>query len=217
MERKIGEKFTVNGKTYVTVRHESDKSDCNGCALIATPYCVDSDAGRYCVGDARSDKTDVHFEEVIESTTETPAISENKDDSDKDTRFVDSMPFDIEQAKAGKPVCTRNGCKARIICFDAIHEKYPIIALITEGGHETPVAYTISGGYRTNGTSKFDLVMVPKKKKGWIGIYRSKCDDILAGTTQIYSSKEEIGLLIESLGHANDIIEIKEIEWEDYD
>lgn len=27
-------------------------------------------------------------------------------------------PFDLETAKAGKPVCTRDGRKARIICFD---------------------------------------------------------------------------------------------------
>lgn len=26
--------------------------------------------------------------------------------------------FDLEKAKAGHPVCTRNGNKARIICFD---------------------------------------------------------------------------------------------------
>ena len=38
-------------------------------------------------------------------------------------------PFDLEAAKAGKPVCTRDGRKARIICFDAKCNK-PIVALI---------------------------------------------------------------------------------------
>lgn len=28
-------------------------------------------------------------------------------------------PFNLEEAKAGKPVCTRGGHKAKIICFDA--------------------------------------------------------------------------------------------------
>lgn len=27
-------------------------------------------------------------------------------------------PFDLEAAKQGKPVCTRDGRKARIVCFD---------------------------------------------------------------------------------------------------
>lgn len=27
-------------------------------------------------------------------------------------------PFDLKKAKKGKPVCTRDGRKARIICFD---------------------------------------------------------------------------------------------------
>lgn len=45
-------------------------------------------------------------------------------------------PFDLEAAKAGKPVCTRDGRKARIICFDRNWE-YPIVALIEcENGEE---------------------------------------------------------------------------------
>lgn len=40
-------------------------------------------------------------------------------------------PFNLEQAKAGKPVCTRDGRKARIICFNAKTLcDYPIIALV---------------------------------------------------------------------------------------
>ena len=28
-------------------------------------------------------------------------------------------PFDLQAAKSGKPVCTRDGRKVRIICFDS--------------------------------------------------------------------------------------------------
>ena len=38
-------------------------------------------------------------------------------------------PFSLEAAKAGKPVCTRDGRKARIICFDR-KDNTPIVALI---------------------------------------------------------------------------------------
>lgn len=39
-------------------------------------------------------------------------------------------PFNLEEAKQGKPVCTRDGCKARILCFDKISIcSTPIVAL----------------------------------------------------------------------------------------
>lgn len=43
-------------------------------------------------------------------------------------------PFNLEQAKAGKPVCTRDRHKARIICFDAKLKNYSIVALVKEKG-----------------------------------------------------------------------------------
>lgn len=48
--------------------------------------------------------------------------------------------FDLEAAKAGKPVCTRDGRKARIICFDAKCNK-PIVALIYDCNKETVLQY----------------------------------------------------------------------------
>ena len=39
-------------------------------------------------------------------------------------------PFDLELAKKGHPVCTRDGRDARIICYDAKTGEYPIIALV---------------------------------------------------------------------------------------
>ena len=37
--------------------------------------------------------------------------------------------FNLEEAKAGKPVCMMDGSKVRILCFDAKCD-FPIIALI---------------------------------------------------------------------------------------
>lgn len=39
-------------------------------------------------------------------------------------------PFNLEEAKAGKPVCTKCGFPVDIICFDTTNERWPIIALI---------------------------------------------------------------------------------------
>lgn len=36
-------------------------------------------------------------------------------------------PFDLEKAKAGAPLCTREGFRARIVCFDANNDRFPML------------------------------------------------------------------------------------------
>lgn len=55
--------------------------------------------------------------------------------------------FDLELAKAGHPICTRDGRNVRLICFDAINNHYPIIGLISYDGQEKPKSFTIDGKY----------------------------------------------------------------------
>jgi hypothetical protein len=75
-------------------------------------------------------------------------------------------PFDINLAKDGKPVCTRDGRKARIICFNAKGEK-PIIALIANGNSEDVNYYYITGKVRfLDKEDENDLMMLPEKKEG---------------------------------------------------
>ena len=85
--------------------------------------------------------------------------------------------FDIEAAKLGKPVCTRDGRKARIICFDR-NDLYPIVALIEcEDGKEMIGAYSKEGQteiYEIKGT---DLMMLPEKKEGWVNVYKHNLYD----------------------------------------
>ena len=80
--------------------------------------------------------------------------------------------FDLEAAKAGKPVCTRDGRKARIICFDAKGDK-PIIALVEMGTAETPNNYPIDGKAVSAKEASCDLMMLPEKKEGWVNIYNA--------------------------------------------
>lgn len=72
-------------------------------------------------------------------------------------------PFDLEAAKAGEPVCTREGRKARIICFDRVELFYTIVALIETEGFpyvEKIVAYTNKGRRFTTGEENpSDLMM----------------------------------------------------------
>lgn len=103
-------------------------------------------------------------------------------------------PFDLEQAKAGKPVCTRDGREVRIICFDAELENYPIVALVEEefSTQERLFTYTNEGKVcRNNSMHTLDLVMPLKKKTGWINIYHINNEDTVSGIKCIYKTKED--------------------------
>lgn len=113
-------------------------------------------------------------------------------------------PFDLEAAKAGKPVCTRDGRKARIICFDR-KDVRPIIALIKSDNYDDEgVYYYYADGLNLNSyPSAFDLMMLPEKREGWVNIY----DDM-----RIYASEEgaKTGISTE-----RNYITTTKVEWEE--
>jgi len=118
-------------------------------------------------------------------------------------------PFDIQKAREGKPVCTRDGRKARIICFDSKNDSQrPIIALITDNNRELLYEYTIEGkddfALRTySGTS--DLMMLPERKEGWVNVY---------ALNTCYSSKEEAEANIDQ-DYEHEYVRTVKIEWEE--
>lgn len=90
--------------------------------------------------------------------------------------------FNINSAKQGKPVCTRDGRKARIICFDR-KDNTPIVALIERvDGIEILQCYHNDGKCFHYETSNNDLMMLPEKRSGWAKIRK----DI-----NLYNTKEE--------------------------
>lgn len=106
-------------------------------------------------------------------------------------------PFDLEAAKAGKPVCTRDGRKVRIISFDRKFlfkgVSYPIIALVEDAAKEETIY-----GYNEKGKTliendtpyKDDLMMLPQKKEGWVRIYKS-ASNVYYLSSNIYKTEEE--------------------------
>ena len=80
-------------------------------------------------------------------------------------------PFSLELAKQDKPVCTRDGRKARIICFDLKNDEYPIIAAVENDSSETLFSYTTNGEIADGIESDKDLMMCPMKRTGYINIY----------------------------------------------
>ena len=83
-------------------------------------------------------------------------------------------PFDYNEAKQGKPVCTRDGCKVRILCWDfegGITIPHPIIALIRTKGQDMVNYYTIEGKSLLP-HSEYDLFMdTIVKLEGYVNVF----------------------------------------------
>lgn len=94
------------------------------------------------------------------------------------------MPFDPT-----KPVMTRDGRPARIICTDrrAPASGHNIIALVTEGIGEFTWHFYSDGSHIKNTISRNDLVNIPVKRSGWINIYE---DNNGPWFHDIYDTKE---------------------------
>lgn len=115
--------------------------------------------------------------------------------------------FDLEAAKAGKPVCTRDGRKARIICFDLNNKNFPIVAIINCDTEENAYQYDIDGVCDEH-DNNLNLMMSPEKKEGWVNIYKDFEDRICC----IYKTKEEA---LEKKETEDDYITTIKIEWEE--
>ena len=118
----------------------------------------------------------------VKSWTIDIEIKQNKEDMEENK--LNLKPFDIQKAREGKPVCTRDGRKARIICFDRVGD-FPIVALTDDREYkeEGVNLYDING----KGSNEcFDLMMLPEKKEGWVNIYRSQIYDTLERAKEAY-------------------------------
>ena len=111
-------------------------------------------------------------------------------------------PFSLEAAKSGKPVCTRDGRKARIICFDKKGDDMcPIYALVEGDNGEELYAYDKQGRNCYKKCNE-DLMMLPEKKEVWVNVYKERC----------YESKEEA---IRHIALGTHYIDTIRVEWEE--
>ena len=118
--------------------------------------------------------------------------------------------FDLEKAKAGHPVCTREGKDARIICWDRKIEKHPIVALVfDEYGEEIVASYTKEGCCLYLGKEHSeDLFLKDEKRVAWTNIYHD-------GMGNPYNDE-----LFESEGEAKtkarkNVVKTIKVEWEE--
>lgn len=177
--KKVGEPEIINGKKV-----QSIVTGYVGCA-----FCIFKKGGA-CLsgGTCKNRGTRIYVE-----------IKQNKEDMEE--KKLNLKPFDLEAAKAGKPVCTRDGRKARIICFDAKCDK-PIVALIYDYNKETVLQYLENGRFFVDQIDKYDLMMLPEKKEGWIIIHKEA----------IYDKETAEKIARETTAN---VIRIQKIEWEE--
>lgn len=88
--------------------------------------------------------------------------------------------------------------------------EYPIVALVEENGEEIAETYSEKGVWQKGQESDFDLMMVSKKKEGWINLGRRTNGEIYAGS-RIFDTKEEA----RQFGIGTDCFTTIKIEWEE--
>lgn len=239
MEWKIGEIRQVNGEWYQCVENPSlSCKECSlyieNYNLCKLPIVVQK-----CTAEKRSDFKDVIFkklekvgepfignggifqsyklampiyghipEQIIGFTTEEVVIKQNKENMKE--KKLSMKPFDPQKAKAGKPVCTRDGRKARIICFDIQDKDNPIAAAVYVGECEVIYLYTNKGEFQKGDKNGIDLMMLPEKKEGWVNVY--KVGVRLETGGYVHSTKDAAIKCIDS--DKKHIATVK-IEWED--
>lgn len=117
-------------------------------------------------------------------------------------------PFNLEKAKNGKNVYTRDGRKARVVCFDRKgYELYPMLALVeTDGKESLMYSYKEDGMWSNTGEeSRNDLMMLPETHEAWIVVCES------GGTYSVRVFLDE--RKAKSLKGSEDVKLIKRITW----
>lgn len=109
--------------------------------------------------------------------------------------------FDLDAAKRGATVCTRDGLPARILCFDSniASDEYatPIVAEVAMDGRMNIMCYTAKGGLDVEGQSKYDLMMsdddyLEKLERGDYALFEDNLEKV-GKTDHIGKPTEKVG------------------------
>lgn len=200
---KVGEPTMLDGKLVQKIL-KTDRYSCNGCCF-ESPECDKADNDLCCeyeiYVEIKQNKENMEEREYSEEDMKNNPRFKHHKNIEQVINMQKMKPFDLEAAKAGKPVCTRDGRKARIICFDTINKgNYPIIALLEDKGSEAIFYYNKDG--KCNVGTELDLMMLPQKKEGWIIIHKEA----------IYDKETAQKIARETTAN---VIRIQKIEWEE--
>lgn len=125
--------------------------------------------------------------------------------------------FSLEEyiKNPSRKIVTRDGrVVTRILCTDAKGD-YPIVALVEKPNLQKDDAftYTKDGRCLDNETNdERDLFFAPKKREGWVNIFKYNFGKPFIGDMHIFSSKEEAE---ESAKNDRAYVKSIKIEWEE--
>ena len=163
MYYKVGQIFTCDGRKVKCVKHYYKEFPCRKCFFhIQGKSCIDFACGE---GD-RMDRQNVFFVEV----------NNNENNKVNDIGIMENLhlkPFNIEEAKQGKPIYTRGGKPARVISYDAKsgeHTKNLIVLIESDEEYEDIERYSLDGKYYIDDESEKDLMILAEKKIGYANI-----------------------------------------------
>lgn len=200
---KVGEPTMLDGKLVQKIL-KTDRYSCNGCCF-ESPECDKADNDLCCeyeiYVEIKQNKENMEEREYSEEDMKNNPRFKHHKNIEQVINMQKMKPFDLEAAKAGKPVCTRDGRKARIICFDRNWE-YPIVALIECENGEEMISSCDKDGKARIYEAQADLMMLPKKKEGWIIIHKEA----------IYDKETAEKIARETTAN---VIRIQKIEWEE--
>lgn len=180
---KVGEPFIIVGKLYQYYKVFDIDNVCGDGF-----WCVHNYKAKTLTIEIKQNKEDMKEYRMHDAREDIPEFDKIIDECLFGEDKLNLKPFSIEAAKAGKPVCTRDGRKARIIYFDAEGNK-PLIVLSKIDGKEVILRYTEKGqsdNFHSITPREDDLMMLPEKKEGWINVYKGGLLD-----TKSYSTKKE--------------------------
>lgn len=110
---------------------------------------------------------------------------------------MDMKEFNLKEAQAGKPICTRDGREARIICWDSKGDECSLIVAVRSKTDETLeeiITYNKNGMHPANDESSPDnLMMDLEKRKLYVNIYKNK-DGIYVSRVRDNSDIETLNL-----------------------
>ena len=226
--QKLGDPFERNGYMYQEYKAHIFPLLMNGDAKIPTPNgfaVIIKQNKEEDMKTVRISKDDLNFlvnkirygilpkytdyDEIVASIIE--LFSEDANLSNSENIGKNLKPFDLEAAKSGKPVCTRDGRKARIVCWD-MRGLFSIAAVITGENSDYVLGFTKEGRHYPNKEDYNDLMMLSEKKKGWVNVYHGLSISERVCGNIVFNTKEE------AIQYAQDddgYITTVKIEWEE--
>lgn len=105
------------------------------------------------------------------------------------------VPFDIEKAKNGAKVVTRDGLPVKIVDYPIKNEDCPILGLVLIDGKEFPLLFTETGNHYNNSESCYDLSIEEEEEE--------KLRREYSGTDSIYVPKDDEGIREELIDAIN--------------